>query len=596
MSGNPTTVALLAIAIPSMLLVLRVVFNRAFGSKKTSDAKTISITIPDQALPHWKGRRANPLALYDPNNPEDIQCYCPATGQYLASVPVASTADIDCTIDKAHQAQKKYAKSSWSERRQVLKTISKFLNEHQEEVARIACRDTGKTMLDASLGEIMITLEKINWIVKNGENALKTSKRPGSSNILMSYKSGEVRYEPLGVVSAMVSWNYPLHNLMGPVAASLMTGNGLVVKCSEAVVWSSQYFIEIAKQALIVNGFSPDLVQLAACWPKDADYLTSHPGLSHITFIGSQPVAKLVAHAAAKSLTPVVAELGGKDPLIILDDNHSAKEIQNLASLILRGTFQSSGQNCIGVERVICQGKTYESLMSVLENTISQFRLGSSIDQQEDIDMGATISDSRFDTLEKLVNSAVEQGARLLQGGTRYIHPKYPQGHYFKPTLLVDVTPDMEIAREEVFGPILVMMKAESNEHSIELANSSHFGLGASVFGPYKSASVVADNLRTGNVSINDFATYHICQLPFGGVDGSGYGKFGGAEGLRGLCLEKSVAYDKVWFINTKIPRVLDYPIPDVKKAWEMVKAINEAGYGYSIYQRIRAVFRLAKM
>ncbi|CAN6619784.1 hypothetical protein TRVA0_007S03796 [Trichomonascus vanleenenianus] len=577
-----------AVLIVTSVVLLYRYFSR---SAKLEQAVPFTMQVPEQALPHWKGKRISPVSVFNPEDPANIQCYCPATGQSLGSVPAATPEDIDNAISACREAQLAWKETSFSQRRKVLNTIAKFVYDHQDDIARIACRDTGKTMLDASLGEIMVTLEKIEWIVQHGERCLAPSKRPGPTSILMFYKGAKVVYEPLGVVSAMVSWNYPLHNLMGPVVAALFTGSGIVVKCSESVVWSSQFFMEIAKQALKVNGFDDRIVQLVSCWPQDADFLTSHTGLDHITFIGSRPVAHKVATAAAKSLTPVVAELGGKDPLIVLDDT---KDLPGVASVIMRGTFQSSGQNCIGIERVIACPKAYPRLVEILSKSVSELRLGSSIDQQDDIDMGATISDARFDVLEAQIAQAVAQGATLVHGGSRYSHPKYPQGHYFQPTLLVDVTPEMDIAQNEVFGPIMLLFRAADAEEATAIANATEFGLGASVYGSdYKALNAVAAKLRCGMVAINDFATFALCQLPFGGVDGSGYGKFSGKEGLRGICLEKSICFDRFPLITTKIPRPLDYPIPDVKKAWEIVKAINEVGYAHGPWRRIRALGRM---
>jgi acyl-CoA reductase-like NAD-dependent aldehyde dehydrogenase len=380
--------------------------------------------------------------------------------------------------------------------------------------------------------------------------------------------------------------------MMGPIVAGLFAGNGVVVKCAESVAWSSHWFVGIAHQALKACGHDPSLVQLVSCWPDEADYLVGHPGIDHITFIGSRPVAHKVAMAASRSLTPLVVELGGKDPLIVLNDCN----ISSVARIIMRGTFQAAGQNCIGIERVIALPQAYEALVGELRQSVKSLRIGSSIDQSENIDIGATISDSRYEWLEKLVQDAVDKGATLVTGGHRWTHPKYPQGHYFSPTMLIDVTPSMAIAQEEVFGPVLLLMKANDVDNAVSIANSTDFGLGASVFGTNQTIlEQITSRLRCGNVAINDFATYHVCQLPFGGIGGSGYGKFGGAEGLRGLSLEKSVVYDRVPFISTKIPSVLAYPIPDVKKAWDAVKAINDVGYGQGTFARLRALRVLAK-
>lgn len=553
----------------------------------------LKIEFPEQSKPHWKGKRLFPVDLRNPEEPSFIQCYCPATGQFLGKFKSSSREDIDNAILNSKTAQRQWSKTSFAQRRQVLKTLNEFICDNQEGIVRVACRDSGKTMVDASLGEILVTLEKINWILKNGEKLLSISPRPGPSNLFMKYKKAEVRYEPLGVVAALVSWNYPFHNLMGPVIASLYTGNGCIIKCSEQVLWSSQFFMSIVQEALGACGHDPNLVQLVCCWPEDADYLTSHSGLSHITFIGSEPVAHKVLEAAGKSLTPVVVELGGKDSVIICDD---IKDVDAISSIILRGTFQSSGQNCIGIERVIALPKVYDQLVEILSKRITELRLGSDIDQLEDLDMGAIITDARFGQLENTIQDAVKQGARLLYGGHKYQHPNYPQGHYFLPTLLCDVTPSMNIAQNEVFGPVLTMIKAESIKDAIQIANSTDYGLGSSVFTKdFKTGNYIANKLKSGNVAINDFATFYVCQLPFGGVKKSGYGKFGGEEGLQGLCAAKSVCYDKFPFILTKIPAPVDYPIKDEKKAWRFVRSLNTSGYHNSKWELLKATFTLAK-
>lgn len=572
-------------------------------TKCLSSYKPVSFSLPapEAAQNNWKGKRSVSTTIWNPEEPNSIQCHCPATGQYLGSFPSKTEADIDEMVSKAGKAQSTWGNSDFSRRLRVLASLHDYILKNQDLIARVACRDSGKTMLDASMGEILVTLEKIQWTIKHGQRALLPSRRPGPTNFFMKwYKGAEIRYEPLGVISSIVSWNYPFHNLLGPIIAALFTGNAIVVKCSEQVVWSSEFFVELIRKCLEACDEDPDLVQLCYCLPpteKDdsANYFTSHPGFKHITFIGSQPVAHYILKCAAKSLTPVVVELGGKDAFIVLD---SAKNLEALSSIIMRGTFQSSGQNCIGIERVIVSRENYDDLVKILNDrmTANPLRQGSDIDHLENVDMGAMISDNRFDDLEALVKDAVAKGARLLHGGSRFKHPKYPQGHYFQPTLLVDVTPEMKIAQNEVFGPILVMMKARNTDHCVQLANSAPFGLGGSVFGSdIKECNYVANKLQTGNVAINDFATFYVCQLPFGGINGSGYGKFGGEEGLLGLCNAKSVCFDTLPFVSTQIPKPLDYPIRNNARAWNFVKSFIVGAYTNSTWQRIKSLFSLAK-
>lgn len=389
---------------------------------------------------------------------------------------------------------------------------------------------------------------------------------------------------------------------MGPIISALFTGNAIMVKNSEQTAWSSKYYIAIARAALSSCGHSPDLVHAITCWPETASYLTSHPGISHLTFIGSRPVAHAVCASAAKSLTPVVVELGGKDAAIVLDplDNTtvSANEMARVESIILRGVFQSAGQNCVGIERVIAMPTAYAYLVSHLTPRIKALRLGNAL-ASSSVDVGAMVSSASFDRLEQLVADAVSQGATLVCGGKRHIHPDFPQGHYFQPTLLTDVTAKMRIAQEECFAPICVLMRASTVDEAIAIANSTAFGLGCSVFGPDNSSAgraaleQVTSKSMSGMVAVNDFAAYYAVQLPFGGVRGSGYGRFAGVEGLRGLCNAKSVCVDRFpRLVKTAIPGGLDYPMK--VSGWEMGKGVVELGYGETLGRKITGLRRMA--
>lgn len=507
----------------------------------------------------------------------------------------ATAAGIDRAVEQAKIAQEKWCRTTFEQRRQVLRSILQFVLKHQEEICQIAGIDSGKTMIDAALGEIFVTVEKLEWTIKHGEKALRVSKRP--TNILMMHKVNTIQYEPLGVVASLVSWNYPFHNIIGPVISAIFAGNGIVVKASENTAWSAAYFTTIAKGALSVCGHDPNLVQSVTCWPQTAGHLTSHPGISHITFIGSRPVAKKVCASAAQALIPVVVELGGKDAALILDS--AVSDIPRLTEILLRGTFQAAGQNCIGIERIVACPAVYEKLVTIFETRIKQIRVGNLLDESssKNVDMGAMVSAVSFDRLEELIKSAVRDGARLLVGGSRLAHPVYPHGQYFQPTLLVDVTPEMAIAQEECFAPICVLMPAKSTEDAVNIANSSEFGLGAAAFGALgEEMDAVVRSLESGMVAVNDFATFYAAQLPFGGIKGSGYGKFAGDEGLRGLCNAKSISRDRWdWLgVRTPIPKGMRYPIPDTARGYTFTTGLMGFGYG-TLRQKVEGIVTLIR-
>lgn len=303
-------------------------------------------------------------------------------------------------------------------------------------------------------------------------------------------------------------------------------------------------------------------------------------------------MAHQVALSAAKSLTPLILELGGKDPTIILDD---VRNLQKVASILLRGTFQAAGQNCIGIERIIALPSIYPTLLSILKARISTLRTGYALESAAPIDIGAMISSARFFHLEHLIQEAVSQGATLLAGGSRLKHADYPCGHYFQPTLLADVTPSMRIAQEEVFAPICTVMPAASLTDAITIANSTPHALGSSVFGSNRGdLDHVTKEVNAGMVAINDFAVYYAVSLPFGGVKGSGNGRFGGKEGLRGLCNLKAVCRDRFpGWMETSIPSAMDYPIKKMQGGWDYCRGVIELGYEWTLWRRTRGLGRL---
>ncbi|KZT30800.1 Aldedh-domain-containing protein [Neolentinus lepideus HHB14362 ss-1] len=512
---------------------------------------------------------------FRPEGREYITSYDPATALHLGTIVADDPAEIQQKIEAAGVAQKTWRETSFAQRRRVIRSLKKWLVENQEICARVACRDTGKTMIDAALGEILTTCSKMDWIINHGERYLQPERR--RSNLMLCYKLSEVHYEPLGVVAAIVSWNYPLHNAWTPILAGLFAGNAVVVKCSEQVIWSSQWFVGAIKECLRVCGYSPDLVQLVCCWPNAADALTKSPHIKHITFIGSEEVGRKVAEAATVNLTPVTLELGGKDPAVILQGTNIKKH----ASLWMRGVYQNVGQNCIGMEKIIVHSTLYADLLEELTDRVKDLRSGAVLPQVADdylhpVDCGAMISTHRFDHLETIIGQAKDAGATVIGGG-RYRHPYHVNGAFFQPTIVGDAPQQTRIAQEELFAPVALIMPFDTTEEAIEIANGTRYGLGASVWGPDQEECVnVAKRLDCGMVSINDFGVFYLNQdLPFGGTKASGYGRFGGPEGLRSLTNPKAIMVDRwPWLIQTSIPKVLDYPIASVQQSWAFASGL----------------------
>ncbi|KAF9972000.1 Meiotic Sister-Chromatid recombination aldehyde dehydrogenase [Actinomortierella ambigua] len=549
------------------------------------------VDLPPEAKPGWKGDEilTNP-SIQDPLQPGKIICYDPATGRHLATLRAHTAEDVQQALQKARKAQQSWAKTTYEQRRVVLQSLQDFILKNMEDICRVASRDTGKTMVDGKFGEVLTTLERIRWTLKHGEDALKTEYRdPG---LLMFYKHAKLEYHPLGVVSALVSWNYPFHNTFGPLITAIFAGNGILIKASEQVAWSTTvYFAKIARTCLEACGHDPELVQFLVGFPDCGQALVAS-GIDGLTFIGSPQVGSKVAESAAKHLVPCVLELGGKDVAIVNKD----VDLDAVVPILMRGTFQNCGQNCIGIERVLVHEAIHDKLVERLSDKIGQLKQGPPL-EIANIDCGSMTMSGRMAGLEKTVAEAVKQGARLIHGGKAFKHPDYPQGQFFAPTLITDVREDMHLFQEEVFAPILTVVRFSTLDDAIRLANATPYALGSNVFSRnMREGRYLVNGLRAGMSNLNDFGASYLCQsLPFGGVGHSGYGRFGGPEGLRGVCYQKSVTEDR-WpsLIQTFLPPPLQYPMANVGDAIVVTRDLALIIYaGWLV--RIKAVFEIVK-
>ncbi|KAN0075408.1 Aldehyde/histidinol dehydrogenase [Tylopilus felleus] len=565
---------------------------------------------PEAADPQWQSLRIHNASLTSHLTEPDllphhfmggrdyITCYDPANSLHIKTVIADNEREIQTKIQRAKQTQVSWAQTTFAERRRVMRSLLKWLVENQEACARVACRDTGKTLIDAALGEILTTCSKLEWLINHGERALRTETR--YSNLLLSYKKSQVVYEPKGVVCAIVSWNYPLHNAWSPIIASIFAGNAIVLKCSEHVVWSTDWFVGAIHKALEACGHDADILQTVCCWPDKAEVLTKSPLIKHITFIGSEEIGRKVAMAATEHLIPVTLELGGKDPAIILPDT----DIQRWASVWMRGVFQNAGQNCIGIERLIVHSEQFDELYETLTERVKKLRVGSVLAPSREgyintVDCGSMLTSDRFDLLENFIFEAHEAGAQMAVGGKKYLHPSSAGNAYFAATVLGDVDPKSRIAQTELFAPIALLIRYDDIEEAIKIANGTKYGLGASVFGPHQDLCLeVARELECGMVSINDFGVFYLNQdLPFGGTKSSGYGRFvGGPEGLRALTNPKAIVSDR-WptLMQTRIPKVLDYPIRSLVRSWDFVSGLVILLYADDYRTRFHGLVQLAQ-
>ncbi len=464
-----------------------------------------------------------------------IPCHDPATLEPLGTVPVMDDEAVRRAVERGRSVQASWGATSFAERRAVLEEVLAHIVSHQEEICRLCVRDSGKTMVDAALGEIFPVCEKLRYVIANGARDLAPESR-GSG--FLQHKKAWVEYQPLGVVGVIAPWNFPFHNIFCPTIPALFAGNAVVVKVSEHTSWSAGPLVDIFRKALAARGHSPDLVQYVTGYGETGAALV-RSGVDKIFFTGSPQNGQKVMLTAAENLTPVVLELGGKDPMIVCDD----ADLDHAVSQAMLGVFTACGQMCVGAERVYVFDGVYDQFVATVERRVKSLRQGPPL--ASTVDVGAMTMPGQLDILERLVADAVHKGAKLLAGGKRRTDLK---GQFFEPTILVDVDHTMDITQKEQFGPVMVIMRVTGEEQAIRLANDCPYGLGSSVFSKdVARAERIAKRVRAGMSVVNDYGlAYMIQSLPFGGVGVSGFGKINGKEGLRACCNEKAMVTDRL--------------------------------------------------
>jgi succinate-semialdehyde dehydrogenase/glutarate-semialdehyde dehydrogenase len=464
----------------------------------------------------------------------------PATDAVLREFECASESQVQAAVARARAAQVDWAEIGVRKRIAVVREFQRRLLKKKSEIAEAITEEAGKPVAEALTTEVLVVLDAARFLIDNAYHLLGDEPLP-HGNLATKLKRGRLVREPHGVVGIISPWNYPFSIPATETLAALVAGNAVVLKPSE---FTSLVALEL-ESLLHGAGVPPDVFQVVVGDGATGAALL-HSQIEKLVFTGSVATGKRIAAAAAERLLPVVLELGGKDPMIVLED----ADVDVASSAAVWGAFVNTGQACLSVERCYVHRSLYEPfLMACVEKT-QRLRVRHGMDH--DCDVGPLIHERQLRRVEAQVQDAEARGARVLAGGSRI--PELGN-NFYRPTVLAGVTQEMRIMCEETFGPVLPVMAFDSDDEAVRLANDSAYGLAASVWtrDPARGESI-ARRIHAGTVMVNDvISCFGISEAPHGGVKASGIGHTHGRFGLEEMVRVKYLDVDQM---------------PGMKKVW----------------------------
>jgi len=464
----------------------------------------------------------------------------PATGEVLRVLECANVAGVCDAVTRARAAQNAWSKLGVGRRVAVIREFQSKLHARKSEIAAAITREAGKPLAEAITTEVLVVLDAARFLIENAGRLLRDEPVP-HGNLATKLKRGRLLREPYGVIGIISPWNYPFSIPTTETLAALVTGNAVVLKPSELTPLVA---LELAR-LLHDSGVPQDVFQVVVGDSATGAALMQSP-IDKLVFTGSVATGKRIAVAAAERLLPVVLELGGKDPMLVLDD----ADVDVASSAAVWGAFVNAGQTCLSVERCYVHRSLYETFLNACAEKAKKLCVGHGLDPKTDV--GPMIHERQLRIAETHVEDAVARGARVVAGGSRL--PELGK-NFYKPTVLAEVTNEMRIMQEETFGPVLPVMAFDSDEEAVRLANDSEYGLSASVWTRNRERGErLARRIQAGTVMVNDVVScYGISEAPHGGVKSSGVGRAHGRFGLEEMVRLKYLDSDRM---------------PGMKKVW----------------------------
>jgi acyl-CoA reductase-like NAD-dependent aldehyde dehydrogenase len=463
-----------------------------------------------------------------------LESFNPATGELIGTVETITPAKVQGIVDDVAEVQPFWAALSLEDRARYMRRAVDVLLSEIDEIAELLTNEQGKPRVESYTMELLPTVDSLKWIADNGPQILSDEKL--SMPVILKSKSAKFTYEPIGVVGVIAPWNYPWSIPFGEVAIALMCGNGVVLKPASLTPLIGDRIRQTFEKAGLPEG----LIRTVHGGGRIGDALVKSTA-GKIFFTGSVEVGKKVGVECAKRMKGSVLELGGKDPQIVCAD----ADLANAVSGAVWGGFANAGQTCSGIERVYVMEDVADQFLDGVVRETERLTVGDPREWTTEI--GPMVSDDQAAIVTDLVDDAVKSGAKKLTGGP--IKIKGMKGSFIAPIVLTDVAHDMRIMNEEIFGPVLPVMRVKSEEEAITLANDSQFGLGASVWTKDRAKGErMAHQIESGMVWTNDHSFSHgACQCAWGGVKDSGLGRSHSKFGFYECVNIKQLAWEPGW-------------------------------------------------
>ena len=485
--------------------------HRAMSPRTAAPQKapTIDPPVSKEQLDAWSG-------LVFPGE-ETQEHFSPLDGSLIASLPKSKPTDVDSAFEAARDAANAWKARSFGERKAIMMRFHDSVLAHQATLLDVVQWETGKSRASAfdEVADIALTAR---YYANSAERHLRPEKRQGALPFVTNTR---VHFQPKGVVGMITPWNYPLTLPLSDAIPALMAGNGIVLKPDAQTPFSALSALHLLYQAGLPEGLFQVVIgdgpELGTAIIDNADF---------VMFTGSTATGKIVSEQAARRLIGFSAELGGKNPMIVLDDAPLERALQGA----INASFSNAGQLCMSIERLYVHEGIYDRFVPRLIAEVEKLRLGTAFDFSYEV--GALISAEQLEKVQAHVTDALERGATLLTGGK---HRPDIAPYAFEPTLLTNVSEGMMLCRTETFGPVVAIYKVSSDEQAIALANDTSYGLNASVWGSKTRAESVAVQIQAGSVNVNEgfTASWASTDAPMGGFKESGVGRRHGREGIQ---------------------------------------------------------------